>query len=322
MKTINYKYSVSLIPAVIILILLSYSKGIAQSGQISDQTEIFAVLSSDRYPYRNALDGIEDYLRSTGSEYILRRIRVLTERDSDSDVIDEIRQVRPGLILAIGTNAARLTTHNIKDIPIVVSMVLSNSFIGSDQNNVTGVSLTIPPEKQFEIIKQVMPDLSSMGVLYNVDENRSLVNSARNAAKNQNIDLIGFELRNEREVPRTFQNALRFTDAVWLIIDSYISRESRKYIINEGLKSNVPIIGFGGNTVEEGALLAISCTDYFQAGNQAGRIVSVILNGIRPGRIPFESPEKITLIINDKLAKELGKEFPERITGISSIIYK
>ncbi len=64
--------------------------------------------------------------------------------------------------------------------------------------------------------------------------------------------------------------------------------------------------------VESGGLVSYG-PDYFQIGVQAARIVDKIIKGADPGAIPVEVNNTIELVINLKVAKELGITVPPEV---------
>jgi len=318
-KSLIYIY----IFCVLVFIVFHHSSVTAQQRQIPDTAQIQVVMSKDRPEYREALEGFKDALNQANVRYNIS-IELLGNNNFDFRIIDRIMEQKPDLILAVGTNAAINLSTYIKDIPIVVSMVLNPYLNNSTRsNNLAGVYLSIPAEIQFDILKGIIPDIKRLGVLYSPEENLELIREAQKAANKYNIDLISVEVNNEREVPRRLENLIRFVDAIWMVVDYEVtSIESRKYIINEGLKKNIPVIGFAEYTVSAGAALALACSDFKSVGSQAGRMSIRILQGNEQDEFHYEHPENIILYVNERIAKDIGLEIPESIKKLIKVIYK
>jgi putative ABC transport system substrate-binding protein len=60
---------------------------------------------------------------------------------------------------------------------------------------------------------------------------------------------------------------------------------------------------------ERGALASYGINTY-QIGRQAARLADKILNGTRPAEIPIETPRKLELVINVRVANEIGLTVP------------
>lgn len=76
------------------------------------------------------------------------------------------------LILAIATPATQAAYNSTKDIPILINAVTDPVVKSMDKpgTNVTGTSDASPINKQFELIKKLVPNSKKIGILYNTSE--------------------------------------------------------------------------------------------------------------------------------------------------------
>lgn len=85
------------------------------------------------------------------------------------------------MILAISTPSAQATYNKTNKIPILITAVTDPVGAGlaksmdSSGNNVTGTSDNVPIDKQFDLLKQLIPDAKKVGVKYNTAEKNSQV---------------------------------------------------------------------------------------------------------------------------------------------------
>jgi len=85
------------------------------------------------------------------------------------------------MILAISTPSAQATYNKTNKIPILITAVTDPVGAGlaksmdSSGNNVTGTSDNVPIDKQFDLLKQLIPDAKKVGVKYNTAEKKSQV---------------------------------------------------------------------------------------------------------------------------------------------------
>ena len=85
--------------------------------------------------------------------------------------------------------------------------------------------------------------------------------------------------------------------------------------LKAGYKSayrRLPVIGDGKFSAEAGPLLSYS-VDYLDSFRRSTVYMVKILNGARPGDLPIEQPTKFKLVVNMKVARELGLTIPESI---------
>lgn len=290
----------------------------AQQKIPSKTVKIFAIMSRNYPEYNEALEGFKEALTDANIKFDINLVTSLKEDNPNLKIIDDIKKAEPDLILALGTNAVNSVNTNINDIPIVFSMVLNPTF-GNSKNsstnnkNITGVSLSVPVIKQFSTFKEIIPNLKTVGVIYSPDENSELIKEAEISAKKLNIDLIAADVNDENDVPRTLNNLIRIVDVIWMIVDKAVnSIESRRHIIMEGFRNDIPVIGPSENYVVAGAAFAISA-DYKNVGWQTGKITVKILEGNEPSQLPCEYPNKTVIYINEKIINSIGIKIPNTI---------
>lgn len=86
-------------------------------------------------------------------------------------------------------------------------------------------------------------------------------------------------------------------------------------------REKLALIGGDRSHFDSGALI-IYGSSYYEVGRQSAPFVSKILNGANPAQIPLEQPKKIELILNQKLATELGYKFSEALTLAADEVIK
>jgi putative tryptophan/tyrosine transport system substrate-binding protein len=71
--------------------------------------------------------------------------------------------------------------------------------------------------------------------------------------------------------------------------------------------------------VEIGGLMAYS-PDFAEVGRSAGHQMGQVLDGTKPGDIPYNQVTHYELALNLKTAKSLGIEFPATLLGSADFI--
>jgi len=232
----------------------------------------------------------------------------------------------PDLVLAITTPSAQsmVTAGKDKTIPIVFSAVtdpLGASLINSFETPgeyITGTTDLPPLKDQLSLIQQTMGKKTiRLGVVYNAGEANSVfqVKQIKAMAANYNIQIIAKVVDNSTKVLPAVQSLIPQVDAVYAPLDNVIAA-ALPSIVNLCLKNDqgkkIPVFASDPEGVRQGALATIGFTHY-QEGMLAGRIVTRILAGEKPGNIPVTGPEATELYINTTSAKELGIEIPKAV---------
>jgi putative ABC transport system substrate-binding protein len=232
----------------------------------------------------------------------------------------KIRASNADLVLAVGIKAALAAKREIPDIPIVYTMVLDPQKNGLTTENMVGIMLEVPVDRQFKEMRAVLPGLKRVGVLYDPEKTGDLVEEARRQARSVGIELIGRQLRSEKEVPAALRSLVPEVEALWLVPDSTVlTEESINFLLSSALESNRPIIGFSSELVRNGALIGLS-VNYEDIGRQTAVIARKIFNGqIKPPAI--FPPEKLRLALNLKTGKFLGITIPPDVVTRADQLY-
>lgn len=260
--------------------------------------EVLVVESARIKPYDEALKGFMDVCGCTTKELVLSEMKA-------PDVLKEIRETMPDMVLAIGMDALS-NVKGIKDIPVVYLMVPNPESIIAGKENITGVSMNIPPKKQLGLLQQVLPDVKRVGILYDPAKTGYFVKKAQYVSRELGIELIAKEVRNSKDVPSILNGMKERIDAFWMAPDTtVVTPETIEFLLLFSLENKIPVITFSEKYVEMGALMSVSI-DAFDAGRQAGEIAGKILSGADIRNLPGADAEKAVLSINLKIAKKLG----------------
>jgi ABC-type uncharacterized transport system substrate-binding protein len=217
------------------------------------------------------------------------------------------------------TRAAKTATATI---PIVMAFdddPVANGFVASlarPGGNITGLS-TLAPEisgKQIELLKEIVPRLSSVAVLgtSTVPQYAQVSKEIKVAAKAFGLKVQQLDIVHAGDIETAFQEASRSrTDAI-LVLGSPVLFSQRKRILDLALKSRLPATYSRPEYVESGGLMTYgpNINDLFR---RAATYVDKILKGAKPADLPVEQPTKFELVINLKTAKQIGLTIPPSV---------
>jgi len=179
-------------------------------------------------------------------------------------------------------------------------MVLDPGDHGMPTSNMIGISMRVPPERQFSTIRSMMPSLKRVGLIYDPSKTGSLAQLARREAKRLGIELVASPIAATEDLPIATRTLLSSVEALWIIRDeTIVSQDSTRFLIEMALDRNIPVFGFSPILVEYGALCALS-VDPPDVGRQAGLLAGSILSGesIPLGRLVDPARPRLTLNLN------------------------
>ncbi len=240
---------------------------------------------------------------------------------------DSIKGCRPDLILTVGSLATEFAHENLTDLPIIFSSVMYpviSGFVESFAHpgkNITGSSLSIPPDIQFRYFRQIVPSLKNLGVLY-TDNTAPLIPPSAVVAKQMGLNLIAIKVTGDRELSLAMDSLTKVTEGIWSVADpNLFNAQSTKFILINAIRKGIPFMGFSRNVVESGALFALDF-DYKAIGRQAGGLANQILKGIKPSETTVTTPDVIWFHFNEKTAKHMNITIPPELVAVAKEVYR
>ncbi|SPD74159.1 conserved exported hypothetical protein [uncultured Desulfobacterium sp.] len=294
----------SLLTSVLFIILAG---GAAMAEQV-----VLSVQSVTVPPYEAAVSGFKAV-----SQFETKRI-VLSEMGG-MDVNKKIKQIRPRLILALGMDALS-TVKVIRNVPVFYLMVLNPTSVLQGQNNISGISMIIPAERQLKLFSAVLPDLRKVGCIFDPEDSGNFVKKAREAAAKMGIEFFATEVLSAKDISPSIEDMAGKIDAFWMLPDrSVIKQEAIEFLVLFSIETKIPIITFSEKYVEMGALMSIS-TDPSLLGCQAGRMTNAILGGTDPLQTKPIDPIDVSVSINMKIVKKLNVTVDEKAIQKAKVI--
>ena len=182
--------------------------------------------------------------------------------------------------------------------------------------NITGV-ISLAPElsgKQLELLKETLPKLSRLAVMWNPDDSVARVQwqELRTAAGALGVHLLSLEVKASTELDKATEAVERGRVDALVVPRGGLSYLLRKQIVALAEKHRLPGMYFASEFVEAGGLMSYSGNNEAQY-RRAAYFVDKILKGTKPADIPVEAPTKFELVINLKTAKQIGLTIPESV---------
>ena len=280
--------------------------------------EIAILKSSDLKAYNDAIEGFKTTAPggATYTEYDLRG-----DLERGKQLARKIRASDSALVVAVGLKAALAAKLEIVDIPVLFMMILDPLKHRLTADNMTGVLLDIPTDRQLKIMRAFLPTLRRIGMMYDPDKSAPKLKEAASRASAYELRVQGFPVEHEKDVPQQLRTLLSESDALWLIPDSTVlTDESIRFILESAVAKQVPVVGFSSEFTRLGALLSISI-DYGEVGREAGLLAKRILNGEQ--RLPLApvSVQRVKITVNQKTARYLGVTIPKEFDSLIDETY-
>ncbi len=205
----------------------------------------------------------------------------------------ELVRLNPDVIVTTGTPGTLAAKQATKTVPIVMAssanpvesgLVASLAHPGG---NVTGLSILAPEleGKRLQLLTEVIPRLSRLGVLWNPAND---------------------------EFESAFATIARVRPQALVVIADRLLLAHRARIVSFAAAQRLPAMYPYREYVDAGGLLSYAPSNV-GLFRETAIYVDKILKGAKPGDLPVEQPTKFELVINLKTAKALGLTIPQSL---------
>jgi putative ABC transport system substrate-binding protein len=196
--------------------------------------------------------------------------------------------------------------------PVAVGLIASLARPGGNITGTSGLAADIVG-KQLELLKEVVPGVSRVAVLWNPANStfQALqLGEVEVAARTAGLQLQLLEVRAPNEFEAAFADMVKEegTRALAVLGDPLFSVYAAA-IAELALKNRLATVSAGRVFTDAGIILSYG-PSYFDLHKRAAVYVDKILKGAIPADLPVEQPTKFELVINLKSAKALGLEVP------------
>jgi putative ABC transport system substrate-binding protein len=209
------------------------------------------------------------------------------------------------------TTTTPIVAFDLESDPIGSGLINSFSRPGGQ---VTGIFFDFPEfsKKWLELLKEAMPQLSSVAVLWDPATDPVQRKGVEIAGKELNIKLEVLEVSGLADLDDAILAASgKGVDAI-LLLSSPIFGTNPERVAALTIGVRLPAVTLFPDFARAGGLMAYGVNP-INIFRQGATIVAKVLRGSKPGEVPAELPTKFELVINLKTAKRLGIVFP---TGI------
>jgi putative tryptophan/tyrosine transport system substrate-binding protein len=238
----------------------------------------------------------------------------------------ELIDLKPSLIVTAPTFANLAAKRATRTVPVVMAtgadpvgfgLVASLNHPGG---NVTGLAnfAELLASKQIEFLRRLMPQLSRVGMLINLDDplHEPQVREGQAAAAQVSLPLALFGIHTPEELDNTFAEISRQKIDGLMVPPDTLFLNERKHIADLAASFRTAAIYGYREHVMEGGLMSYG-PDLRSSYRRAATYVDKILGGAKPADLPIEQPTKIDLVINLTTAKALDLQVPPTLLALA-----
>ncbi|HFU4377683.1 TPA: tryptophan ABC transporter substrate-binding protein [Streptococcus suis] len=228
------------------------------------------------------------------------------------------------LLIGIATPAAQGLANATTELPIIMGAVtdpVGANLVKDLKNpggNITGVSDQTPVADAVSLIKEITLEAKTIGVLYSSNEDNSKIQVAefKAAAEEAGYTVLEYAVASSNELAATVEVATSKADVLFTPVDNTVA-SAFSTVVSVANKTKTPIFTSVEDMVEGGGIASVTLSQY-DLGVATGKMAAKILDGANPGDTPVQIFNEGTVVVNQKVAKELGISLSEEIINKAS----
>ena len=310
-----------------------YSSNKGEEKNVEEKKVKVGVLQLLSHP---ALDqiykGLEDGLAKEG--YIVGKNLQLDLQNAQGDQSNLVSMGQKlvsdnnNLLVGITTPATLSLSNATKDKPIIMAGItypVEAGLIKSENNpgnNITGVSDRTPIKQQLEVMKQILPKMKKVGILYTASEDNSVkqAQEAEKLAKELGLEVKVSTVANTNDIQQVTETLAAETDAIFVPIDNTIA-SAMATVVKVTDAKKVPVFPSSDTMVTDGGLLGIG-VDQYKIGIETAKVIAKVLKGADTKTMPIVLANEGVIYLNEAKAKQLGIEIPQDIKDKAKVVDK
>ncbi len=247
-----------------------------------------------------------------------------------SQIMNNFLSKKADLICAIATPIAQSAYSAAKDsgIPVIYTAVtdpvlaeLANED-GTPVGEITGTSDKLPVESQLKMIRTMLPEAKTIGIMYSTSEINSVsaIEEYKKAAPEYGFEIVESGISSTADIPLAADALVEKVDCINNLTDNTVV-SSLPVILDKATKKNIPVFGSEIEQVKIGCLAAVGL-DYVSLGEQTGKMAAKVLKGEKKAsEMNFEVIEEAAFYGNNKVAENLGITIPAELADNAAALF-
>lgn len=201
------------------------------------------------------------------------------------------------IMIGVATPAAQALKNASDEIPVILGAVQDPVGAGlvesleAPGSNATGLSNRTPSNEQMALIKQFLPDATTIGVMYTTAEDNAIISGQR--------------------AEQAAESLAKEVDAIYVPNDNVIA-SGMATLVDAADAFGIPVFPAADTMVKDGGVATFAPSQYGM-GTQIGQIAIDILKGADPATYPVQLVKENSVYINQAKVDELGLTIPEEI---------
>ena len=272
-----------------------------------------------------ATKGFKDALKDKlGDEVEFDEQNAAGEPATCTTIVNQFVSGKVDLIFANATGALQAAVSATDSIPIVGTSVTDyatalemKNWNGKTGINVTGTSDLAPLDKQADMIKELVPNAKTVGILYCSGEANSKYQATEVAKylKKLGMESKEYTSADSNDLAQVVTTACSEVDVIYIPTDNTMASNT-EIINNIAEPAKIPIVA-GEKGICTGCGIATLSIDYYSIGKKAGEMAyDILVNGKDPAEMEIGFAEDLTKEYMESRCQALGITVPSDYSAI------
>lgn len=268
------------------------------------------------------IEGLKEEGIEEGKNLMIEYKNAATDPGTAGQISSTFVSDKVDMICAIATPSAQ-TAYNAamdQNIPVIYTAVTDTVKAeltdkdGKPVGEVTGTSDKLPIKEQLAMIREMLPEAKTIGIMYTTSEANSLsaVEEYKALAGEFGFTIQTAGITATADIPLAADGILEKVDCLTNLTDNTVVN-SLATILEKANNLNIPVFGSEIEQVKKGCLAAQGL-DYVALGKQTGKMAAKVLKGEKKAsEMNREVIEESQLYVNEKTAEQLGIKVPDSL---------
>ena len=264
------------------------------------------------------IDGLAEAGYKDGESIIIDYQNAQGEQANCVTIANKFVNDKDDLILAIATPAAQAVAQLTSEIPILITAVTdpaTANLVETNERpgkNVTGTSDLTPVAAQIDLLRTILPDARTVGLMYCSSEQNSVfqIQLAKDACDKAGLRYVEGSVSNSNEIQQVTQSLVGKVDAIYIPTDNMLAA-GMPLVAQVANENRIPTVVGENGMVQSGGMVTYGI-NYYELGKQtAAQAVQILRDGASPADMPIEYLERCDLAVNEDSLAAVGVTLPE-----------
>lgn len=241
-----------------------------------------------------------------------------------STIADNYVSQNVDLICGIATPSAMSAYNSTMntEIPVIYTAVSDPVAAGLAEEdgtpvgNITGTSDYLAVTEQLQMIRDILPDAKTIGIIYTTSEtnSESTIAEYKKHAQEYGFEIVDTGINTIADVELAAANLADKVDCITNLTDNTVVSALQTELAAANAK-NIPVFGSEIEQVKSGCVASMGL-EYFELGKQTGHMAAKVLKGeAKASEMQFETITEASLYVNTEAANKIGLTLAEEFVN-------